>query len=86
MKRQIPGLHLNEQGVESRLEGLFLVCVQRPRYQWHPQKPFVEIGFVILEPKRFEGRFLFGALVLHRKSLVETQLVSPGFWLRRTAP
>jgi len=43
MRRQIPGLHLNQHGVEDKLEGLFLVRVDRARYQWHPQKPFVEI-------------------------------------------
>ncbi len=60
MKRQIPGLHLNQRGVEHKLEGLFLVRVERAHYRWHPQKPFVEIRFVILEPKPFEGR-LFSA-------------------------
>jgi hypothetical protein len=29
MKRQIPGLHLNQRGVENRLEGLFLVRVDK---------------------------------------------------------
>jgi hypothetical protein len=31
MKRQIPGLHLNQRGVEDKLEGLFLVRVDRAR-------------------------------------------------------
>ena len=62
MKRQIPGLHLNHRGVENKLEGLFLVRVDRAHYRWHPQKPFVEIRFVILEPKPFEGRFFSGRL------------------------
>ncbi len=29
MRRQIPGLHLNQRGVENKLEGLFLVRVDR---------------------------------------------------------
>jgi hypothetical protein len=37
MRRQIQGLHLNQRGVENKLEGLFLVRVDRARYQWHPQ-------------------------------------------------
>ena len=60
MKRQIPGLHLNHRGIESKLEGLFLVRVDRALYRWHSQKPFIEIRFVVLEPKRFEGRPLSG--------------------------
>ena len=69
MKRQIPGLHLNERGVESSLEGLFLVRVQRARYRWHLQKPFVEIQFLILEPKPFEGRSISGRLYCTERAL-----------------
>ena len=69
MKRQIPGLYSNQHGVENRLEGLFLVRVDRASYRWHPQKPFVEIRFVILEPRRFEGRFLSGRLYCTERAL-----------------
>ena len=69
MRRQIPGLHLNQHGVEDKLEGLFLVRVDRARYRWHPQKPFVEIRFVILEPKPFEGRFFSGRLYCTERAL-----------------
>ena len=48
MKRQIPGLHLNQRGVENKLEGLFLARVDKASYRWHPQKPFVELRFAIL--------------------------------------
>ena len=71
MKRQIPGLHLNERGVESKLEGLFLVRVERARYRWHPQKPFVEIQFLILEPKPFEGRSVTGRLYCTERALAK---------------
>src|SRR5881227_1007499 len=47
MKRQIPGLYLNESSSESKLEGLFLVRVDRARYRWHPQRPFVEFQFSV---------------------------------------
>jgi hypothetical protein len=57
MRRLIPGLHLNQRGVENKLEGLFLVRVDRAHYRWHPQKPFVEIRFVVLEPKLVSARF-----------------------------
>jgi len=69
MMRQIPGLHLNQCGVDSKLEGLFLVRVQRARYRWHPQKPFVEIQFIILEPKSFESRSLSGRLYCTERAL-----------------
>jgi len=69
VKRQIPGLHLNQRGVESKLEGLFLVRVQRARYRWHPQKPFVEIQFVVLEPKSFEARSFSGHLYCTERAL-----------------
>ena len=69
MKRQIPGLYLNQGGVENRLEGLFLVRVDTAHYTWHPQKPFVEIRFVILEPKPFETRSFFGRLYCTERAL-----------------
>ena len=69
MKRQIPGLHLNQRGVETRLEGLFLVRVERARYRWHPQKPFVEFQFAILEPECFKARSFFGRLYCTERAL-----------------
>ena len=69
MKRQIPGLHLNQRGVENKIEGLFLVRVDQARYRWHTQKPFVEIRFVILEPKPFENRVFSGRLYCTEKAL-----------------
>ena len=69
MRRQIPGLHLNHRGVEDKLEGLFLVRVERAHYRWHPQKPFVEIRFLILEPKPFDGRIFSGRLYCTERAL-----------------
>jgi hypothetical protein len=69
MRRQIPGLHLNQRGVEDKLEGLFLVRVDRAHYRWHPQKPFVEIRFLVLEPKPFEGRLFSGRLYCTERAL-----------------
>jgi hypothetical protein len=69
MRRQIQGLHLNQRGVENKLEGLFLVRVDRAHYRWHPQKPFVEIRFVILEPKSFETRSFSGRLYCTERAL-----------------
>jgi hypothetical protein len=69
MRRQIPGLHWNQRGVENKLEGLFLVRVDRAHYRWHPQKPFVEIRFVILEPKPFETQCFSGRLYCNERAL-----------------
>ena len=69
MKRQIPGLHLNQHGVESKFEGLFLVRVERARYRWHPQKPFVEFQFGVLEPQAFAGRPFLGRLYCTERAL-----------------
>ena len=73
MKRQIPGLHLNQRRAESKLEGLFLVRVERARYRWHPRKPFVEVQFVILEPKLFEGRSIAGRLYCTERALCNAE-------------
>ena len=69
MRRQVPGLHLNDFGVENKLEGLFLVRVERARYRWHPQKPFVELQFIVAEPKAFEGRSFSGRLYCTERAL-----------------
>jgi hypothetical protein len=69
MRRQIQGLHLNQRGVENKVEGLFLVRVARARYRWHPQKPFVEIRFSVLEPKSFETRSFLGRLYCTERAL-----------------
>jgi hypothetical protein len=69
MRRQIPGLNLNQRGVENKIEGLFLVRVDRARYRWHAQKPFVEIRFVVLEPKPFESRSFTGRLYCTERAL-----------------
>jgi len=76
MRRQIPGLHLNQHEVEDKLEGLFLVRVDRARYRWHPQKPFLELRFVVLEPKPFEARRFSGRLYCTERALWKTQFLS----------
>jgi hypothetical protein len=69
MRRQIQGLHLNQRGVENKLEGLFLARVERARYRWHPQKPFVEIQFTVLEPKSSEAQSFSGRLYCTERAL-----------------
>lgn len=69
MRRQIPGLHSERHGAENMLEGLFLVRVERARYRWHPQKPFLEIQFDVLQPKPFESRQVSGRLYCTERAL-----------------
>ena len=69
MNRHIPGLHSREQDRENALEGLFLVRVDVASYRWHPQKPFLSVRFVVLEPEPFEGRSLPGRLYCTDRTL-----------------
>jgi len=69
MKRHIPGLHARQQDRESPLEGLFLVRVDSASYGWHPQKPFLSLWFVILEPEPFAGQAPAGRLYCTERAL-----------------
>ena len=66
MRRHIPGLHSTQQTVESNLDGLFLVRVDKASYQWHPQKPFLALRFIVLEPVISESQFFSGRLYCTR--------------------
>lgn len=41
---------------------LFLVRVERARYRWHKQKPYYEIGLVVLKPRHLTGCLMTGRL------------------------
>ncbi len=69
MRRHIPGLHLRQQDCDSLLEGLFLVRVDGSSYRWHPQKPFIAVRFVVLEPKSFATRSFSGRLYCTERAL-----------------
>ena len=69
MSRHIPGLHSRQQTVESHLNGLFLVRIDKAAYRWHPQKPFLELRFIVLEPKLFESQFFSGRLYCTDRAL-----------------
>ncbi|MFY9532368.1 MAG: hypothetical protein WAR24_25985 [Candidatus Acidiferrales bacterium] len=69
MRRHIPDLHLKVQDGADRLEGLFLVRVEWAFYRWHPQKPFLAIRFVVLEPKSLAARSFSGRLYCTEKAL-----------------
>jgi hypothetical protein len=69
MNRYIPGLHSRQLERENLLEGLFLVRVDGASYRWHPQKPFLAVRFVVLEPQPFAGRSLSGRLYCTPRAL-----------------
>ena len=69
MRRHIPGLHSRQQTLESSLDGLFLVRVEKASYRWHEQKPFLALQFVVLEPASFESRSLSGRLYCTSRAL-----------------
>jgi len=69
MKRHIPDLHSMRQDRDSLLEGLFLVRVDGASYRWHPQKPFLSLRFVVLEPESFAGRSIAGRLYCTERAL-----------------
>ena len=69
MKRRIPGLHARRQDDDPPLQGLFLVRVEWASYRWHPQKPFLLLRFVVLEPESFERRYFSGRLYSTERAL-----------------
>jgi hypothetical protein len=69
MKRHIPGLHSHQQDGEGPLEGLFLVRVEWASYRWHPQKGFLLLRFVVLEPLSFGRRSFSGQLYSTERAL-----------------
>jgi hypothetical protein len=69
MKRQIPGLHSMQHDLEADLNGLFLVRVEKASYRWHPNKSFLELRFIVLEPKSFESRSFSGRLYCTERAL-----------------
>ena len=69
MKRHIPGLHSRQANRELPLEGLFLVRVEWASYRWHPQKAFLQVRFVVLEPESFARRSFSGRLYSTERAL-----------------
>src|ERR1700738_2820196 len=69
MRHQIPGLHSQRQDSETSFAGVFLVRVDRASYRRHPQKSFVELRFVILEPQSFQDRSFFSRVYCTEKVL-----------------
>ena len=70
MKRQINGLNAADRCASNRIpDGVFLVRVQRVRFQRQAQKPYYALTFAILEPSRFAGHVLSSRLYCSPKAL-----------------
>jgi hypothetical protein len=69
MRRQIPGLHSWQPEDQDRLEGRFLVRVDRAFFRWQPRKPVLGLRFVVLEPKALEKKAFVGRLYSTEKAL-----------------
>jgi hypothetical protein len=69
MRRHIPGLFSRQEDRESPLDGLFLVRVEKVFHRWHTQKPFLEVRFVVIEPKPFDTRSFSGRLYCTDRAL-----------------
>jgi hypothetical protein len=69
VKRHIPGLHSWQPEDTNFLEGLFLTRVDRAFFRWQPRKPYLELRFVVLEPKVYENKAFFARLHCTEKAL-----------------
>jgi hypothetical protein len=70
MKRQITGLRAADRSAAEQIpDGVFLVKVQRARFQRQARKPYYTLTLAILEPSRFAGRILSSRLYCSPKAL-----------------
>ena len=69
MRHQIPGLYSRYRDSETKFDGLFLVRIERAFYRRHPQKPFLELRFVILEPRILQDQSFFSRLFCTERAL-----------------
>jgi len=59
MKRQITGLHAADLSAADHIpDGIFLVQVQRAKFQRQAPKPYYTLTLAILEPSRLAGHVL----------------------------
>ena len=70
MKRQITGLHAADRcAVDQIPDGVFLVRVQRAKFQRQAQKPYYTLALTIVEPVRFCGNVISSRLYCSPKAL-----------------
>jgi hypothetical protein len=70
MRRRVEGLcNADRSSAGVFPDGLFLVRVERVQYRWHAQKPYWQLRFEVLEPKKLAGRLISGRLYCSPKAL-----------------
>ena len=70
MKRQITGLYAADRCCAGQIpDGVFLVRVQRAKFQRQAQKPYYTLTLSILEPMRFAGQGISSRIYCTRKAL-----------------
>ena len=70
MKRQIAGLRAADRSATDQIpDGVYLVRVQRAKFQRQAQKPYYTLTLAILEPGRFAGQVLSSRLYCSPKAL-----------------
>ncbi|MGA9554155.1 MAG: hypothetical protein WBR30_18060 [Candidatus Sulfotelmatobacter sp.] len=70
MKRQITGLHGADRSAADQIpDGVFLVRVQRAKFQRQAQKPYYTLTLAILEPGRFAEHVISSRLYCSPKAL-----------------
>jgi hypothetical protein len=70
MKRQISGLHAADRCAADQIpDGVFLVTVQRAKFQRQAQKIYYTLALAILEPTRFAGQVISSRLYCNPKAL-----------------
>ena len=83
MKRQISGLHAADRSAPNQIpDGVFLVRVQRVRFQRQAQKPYYTLTLTVLEPSRFAGQVVSSRLYCTPEGPVEAELVPARLRLR----
>jgi hypothetical protein len=70
MKRQITGLHAADRYAADQIpDGVFLVRVQRAKFQRQAHKPYCTLTFAILAPARHVGHLISSRLYCSPKAL-----------------
>ncbi len=65
MKRQVAGLH----DATPFPDGFFLVRVTHAQHRAQPEKPFIALVLLVLEPAQYAGRKFWGRLYCTDKAL-----------------
>jgi hypothetical protein len=69
MIRSLPGLSSSRGGSVLHLTGFFLVRVEAACFRWHPQKPFLNVRFAILEPAAYLNQSFSGRIYCSERAL-----------------